>query len=104
MKNLSAKKGSMNQPNNKAPHQPSKRRANNLSDEQYARLRAETKTPYKGFRQVFYVVFGASGLIGAFVFVAQLAAGQGVDSTLPNLILQIGIVALMIGLYRWEQR
>ncbi|MFQ3617006.1 MAG: DUF3493 domain-containing protein [Cyanobacteriota bacterium] len=72
--------------------------------EAYARLVAESKAPYRGLRQFVYLAFGASGLIGAFVFAAQLAAGQGDSDTLPNLALQLGLVALMGWLFRLEQR
>jgi len=72
--------------------------------ELYAQLRAELKTPYRGLRQFIYVAFGASGLIGSVVFLAQLAAGREIETALPNLALQVGVVALMIGLFRWEQR
>ncbi|CAD5942802.1 hypothetical protein PCC9214_02037 [Planktothrix tepida] len=75
-----------------------------LSPEIYARLKAEAKAPYRGLRQFIYVGFGASGLIGAFVFLAQLLAGRNIESALPNLALQVGVVALMVGLFRWEQR
>jgi len=47
-------------------------------------------------------VFAASGLIGAFVMVAKLAAGQNVTETLPNLALQVGVVALMVWLFRQD--
>ncbi len=76
---------------------------NRLNPEQYARLKAEMATPYRGLRQFLYVAFGASGLIGAFIFFFQLLAGRDVDSAIPNLALQIGIVALMIFLWRWDQ-
>jgi len=72
--------------------------------ELYAQLRAELKTPYRGLRQFIYVAFGASGLIGSVVFLAQLAAGREIEAALPNLALQVGVVALMVGLFRWEQR
>ncbi|ELR96719.1 DUF3493 domain-containing protein [Gloeocapsa sp. PCC 73106] len=71
--------------------------------EKYARLKAELKTPYKGLRKFVYIAFGASGLLGAFVFLTQLAAGQDVGTILPNLAIQIGVVALMIWLYRLEK-
>jgi hypothetical protein len=77
---------------------------NRLNPEQYARLKAEMTTPYRGLRQFFYVAFGASGFIGAFIFFFRALAGRDIDSALPNLALQIGIVALMIFLWRWEQR
>lgn len=76
----------------------------NLSPEKYARLQAELKAPYRGLRQFIYVAFGASGFIGAVVFLAQLLGGQQVASTLPNLALQVGVVALMVWLFRLEQR
>ena len=78
-------------------------RKNNLSPEKYARLRAEAKAPYKGLRKFFYVAFGASGFIGAFVFLAKLAAGKNIGSDLPNFFLQVGLVTLMVLLFRWEQ-
>lgn len=72
--------------------------------EKYARLKAEAEAPYKGFRQFFYIAFGASGFIGAVVFLAQLAAGRDVGNALPNFALQVGVVALMIWLFRLEQK
>ncbi len=86
-----------------SPEELARARKNNLSPEKYARLRAEAKAPYKGLRQFFYFAFGASGLIGAFVFLAKLAAGQNIETNLPNFLLQIGVVALMVFLFRWEQ-
>lgn len=75
-----------------------------LSPEQYAKLKAQVKAPYRPLRQFIYFAFGASGCIGAFVFLAQLAAGHEVATALPNLALQIGVVALMVWLFRLEQR
>lgn len=75
-----------------------------INPELYARLKAETIAPYRGLRQFIYVAFGASGFIGAMIFLAQLAAGREVGSALPNLGLQVGVVALMILLFRFEQR
>jgi hypothetical protein len=75
-----------------------------LSPEKYARLKAEVKAPYRGLRKFIYVAFGASGFIGGVVFLAQLAAGQEVTTALPNLALQIGVVALMVWLFRLEQQ
>ncbi|AFZ36376.1 hypothetical protein Sta7437_2856 [Stanieria cyanosphaera PCC 7437] len=83
---------------------PTSRPKSKLSPEKYARLRAEAKAPYRGLRKFFYVAFGASGLIGAFVFLAQLAAGREVSSTLTNLGLQVGLVALVVWLFRWEEK
>ncbi|MBD2344554.1 DUF3493 domain-containing protein [Anabaena subtropica] len=74
-----------------------------LNPEQYARLKAEIAAPYRGLRQLLYVGFGASGFIGAFIFFFQLLAGRDLENTLPNFALQVGIVTLMIFLWRWEQ-
>ncbi|BAB75308.1 DUF3493 domain-containing protein [Anabaena sp. FACHB-709] len=74
-----------------------------LNPEQYARLKAEMATPYRGLRQLFYIGFGASGFIGAFIFFFQLLAGRDVETALPNFALQVGVVGLMIFLWRWEQ-
>ncbi|BAY44382.1 hypothetical protein SAMD00079811_19810 [Scytonema sp. HK-05] len=84
----------MTQPNSK----------NRMKSEQYARLKAEIAAPYRGLRQFIYIACGASGFIGALIFFSQLLAGRDVDSALPNLALQIGIITLMVFLWRWEQR
>ncbi|HEY9618529.1 MAG TPA: DUF3493 domain-containing protein [Microcoleaceae cyanobacterium] len=72
--------------------------------QKYAYLRAEATKPYKGLRQFIYIAFGASGAIGGFVFFTQALAGRDVESALPNLALQIGVVALMVWLFRLENR
>ncbi|MBD2774877.1 DUF3493 domain-containing protein [Iningainema tapete] len=77
---------------------------NRIKPEQYARLKAEMKAPYRGLRKFIYLVCGASGSIGAFIFFTQLLAGRNVDSVLPNLALQVGVVALMVFLWLLEQR
>ena len=77
---------------------------NRVNPEQYARLKAEMAAPYRGLRQFIYIGCGASGFIGAIVFFSQLLAGRDVNSALPNLALQVGVVALMVFLWRWEQR
>ncbi|MFM7425885.1 MAG: DUF3493 domain-containing protein [Elainella sp.] len=75
-----------------------------LEPELYAQLRAELKTPYRGLRQFIYAGFGASGFIGAFIFLMQILAGREVNAALPNFALQVGVVALMVWLFRLEQR
>ena len=85
-----------------SPNSP--RNPKNLSPEKYARLKAEAQAPYRGLRKFVYVAFGASGAIGAFIFLLQLLAGRQVSSTLPNLALQVGLVALMVWLFRLESR
>lgn len=78
-------------------------KTSSLSPEKYARLRAEMKNPYRGLRQFVYAAFAASGSIGGFIFLTQLLAGQEVSATLPNFALQIGIVALMVWLFRVDR-
>lgn len=85
---------------NQSPN--SRRNPQNLSPEKYARLKAEARAPYRGLRKFVYVTFGASGAIGAFIFFLKLLAGQQVSSNLPNLALQVGLVALMVWLFRLE--
>ncbi|MDJ0649376.1 MAG: DUF3493 domain-containing protein [Xenococcaceae cyanobacterium MO_188.B19] len=75
-----------------------------FSPEKYARLKAEAKAPYKGLRQFFYLAFAASGFIGALSFVARIAAGTDISRDIPNLALQLGVVAAMIALFNWENR
>lgn len=75
-----------------------------LNPELYARLKAEAAAPYRGLRKFVYLAFGASGLIGAFIFVLQLLAQKTpLEVGLPSLALQIGVVALMVFLWRWEE-
>ena len=63
----------MTNSSNQNRSQPKK---NNLDPEMYARLKAEAKAPYKGLRKFFYLAFGASGFIGAVVFLAKIIAGN----------------------------
>lgn len=82
-----------------------KKPKNKLSKEKYARLKAEAEAPYRGLRKFIYIAFAASGFIGAMVFVAQLAARTGDPAEiLPNLAIQIGVIALMVFLFQWEQK
>ena len=84
--------------------QPKRPNALKQSDpEKYARLLAESKAPYRGLRKFIYVSFGLSGAIGGFVFLFRVLAGRDLETTLPNLALQIGVVALMVGLFRWDK-
>ena len=77
---------------------------NQLDSEMYARLKAEAKAPYKGLRKFFYFVFGASGFIGAVVFLARIIAGRDLATAVPNFALQVGLIALVIFLYSLEDR
>lgn len=75
-----------------------------LTPEERERLLAEVKAPYRGLRIVLYFAFAASGAIGALVFLSRLLAGQADPATLPNFALQLGVIALMVWLFRLEQR
>lgn len=75
---------------------------NRLTPEQYSRLKAEMKAPYRGLRKFIYLGLGASGFIGSVVFMFRCLAGKEVASSLANFALQLGVVALMIFLWRWD--
>lgn len=75
----------------------------NIDPELYRRLKAEAAAPYRGLRRFTYAGFGASGFIGGVVFLAKLAAGRDLETTIPNLALQMGVVALMLWLYRSDR-
>jgi hypothetical protein len=75
-----------------------------MNAEKYARLKAEAKAPYKGLRKFIYGAIGASGGIGAFVFLTQLLAGRDVSRALPNLLVQLGVIGLVVFLFRLENR
>ncbi len=81
------------------PKQPAEVHQSTLRD----RLQAEAKAPYRGLRRVFYAVFAASGLMGAFILGLKGLAGTAGDDLAWNLALQIGVVALMVGLWRWDR-
>ena len=75
---------------------------NRLTPEQYSRLKAEMKAPWRGLRKFIYLGLGASGFIGSVVFMFRCLAGKDVASSFANFALQLGVVALMIFLWRWE--
>ncbi len=75
-----------------------------LDPEKYARLKEEAVAPYRVLRKFIYLGLGASGLIGAVIFLAQIAAGREVASALPNFALQVGVVALMVFLFRIDKK
>lgn len=80
------------------------KRLKETDPEAYARLKAEAAAPYRGLRKFIYVAFGASGFIGGFIFLTQLIAGQNVAEVLPNFAVQVGVVALMVWLFRLESK
>mmetsp|Transcript_5493 Transcript_5493/g.8534 ORF Transcript_5493/g.8534 Transcript_5493/m.8534 type:complete len:185 (+) Transcript_5493:33-587(+) len=75
------------------------------------RLEAEVRTPFRGARTFFYTAFVGSGAIGAFFFFTKsLASISGVrgaaplSELLPNLALQLGVIALFSYLLILEKR
>ncbi|HEY9906687.1 MAG TPA: DUF3493 domain-containing protein [Thermosynechococcaceae cyanobacterium] len=75
-----------------------------MDAERFARLKAEAESPYRGLRRFVYLSFAASGAIGGFIFLMQVLAGRDVVAALPNLGVQVGVVALMVWLLRLEKR
>ena len=75
-----------------------------ISPEKYARLKAVAKAPYRGLRKFIYVGLGASGFLGALTFLARIAAGQDLARDVPNFALQIGVVALMVFLFKIDSQ
>ena len=88
----------------KAWNTPNANPPKGMSRERYDKLVAESKAPYKGLRKVIYASAGASGAIGGFVFLTKILAGRDIAESLPNLALQIGVVAIAVFLFRWEDR
>jgi hypothetical protein len=74
-----------------------------LDPEFYRRLKAEAKSPYRGLRQFIYVSCAASGAVGGVVFFFKVAAGRDLETNIPNLALQIGVVAIMVWLLRIDR-
>ncbi len=75
-----------------------------LSPDDRVRLMAELEAPYRGVRKFIYGAVGASGGIGAFVFLFRVLAGRELSESIPNLALQLGILIGAIALIRWESR
>jgi Low psii accumulation1 / Rep27 len=80
-----------------------KQKPASIDPELWSRLQAEAKSPFRGLRQFVYVSCAASGAIGGIVFFFKLLAGRDLDATIPNLALQIGVVALMVWLLRIDR-
>ena len=75
-----------------------------MSQERFERLVQETQSPFKGLRKLIYGAVGASGLLGAFVFFTQLIAGRDVETALPNLAVQMGVIGIVVLLFWLEER
>jgi Low psii accumulation1 / Rep27 len=80
-----------------------KQKPDSIDPELWRRLQAEAKSPFRGLRQFVYVSCALSGAIGGVVFFFKLLAGRDLEATIPNLALQIGVVALMVFLFRVDK-
>jgi hypothetical protein len=80
-----------------------KSKPDSIDPELWRRLQAEAKSPFRGLRQFVYVSCAISGAIGGVVFFFKLLAGRDLDATIPNLALQVGVVALMVLLLRIDK-
>ncbi|MEO0854354.1 MAG: DUF3493 domain-containing protein [Cyanobacteria bacterium J06648_11] len=77
-------------------------RKSNLSFDDRVRLTAELAAPYRKIRQFLYEGAGVSGALGGVVFFFRVLAGRELAQSLPNLGIQIGVIAGAIALFRWE--
>lgn len=82
---------------------PKSPKSSPLSKEDRIRLMSEMATPYRGLRMFIYFAAASSAGIGAFVFFFRVLAGRDLGTTLPNLALQVGVLAAMVGLIKWER-
>ncbi len=70
----------------------------------YEKLKAELKTPFLGLRRFVYLSCGASGSVGAYIFLTQIIANKGeIGTALSNLAVQMGVIGLMVLLYRFDR-
>lgn len=74
-----------------------------IDPELYQRLQSEARNPFRTFRRFFYLSFAGSAAIGGVVFLAKLAAGRELETTIPNLAIQAGAVALFLWLLRIDK-
>jgi hypothetical protein len=74
-----------------------------IDPELLRRLKAEAKSPYRGLRQFIYVSCLASGAVGGVVFFFKVAAGRDLETSIPNLALQAGVVAVMVWLLQIDR-
>lgn len=79
-------------------------RPSGMSQERFDKLVQETQSPFKGFRKVIYGAVLASGLLGGFVFFTQAIAGNNLETALPNLAVQMGVVGIAVFLFWLEGR
>jgi hypothetical protein len=80
-----------------------KSKPDSIDPELWSRLQAEAKSPFRGLRQFVYVSCALSGAIGGVVFFFKLLAGKNLGETIPNLALQITVVAVMVWLLKIDR-
>ena len=80
-----------------------KSKPDSIDPELWSRLQAEAKSPFRGLRQFVYASCALSGAIGGVVFFFKLLAGKNLEATIPNLALQIGVVAIMVWLLKIDR-
>ena len=74
-----------------------------IDPELYRRLKAEAKSPYRGLRQFVYVSCLASGAVGGLIFLLKVVAARDLETNLPNLAIQVGVVAVMVWLLKIDR-
>jgi len=69
-----------------------------------ARLRAEARRPWRVLRLLVYLACAASGFIGLFINVFRVLAGRDLPQSLTNVGVQVAVLAIAVGLWRFESR
>jgi hypothetical protein len=80
-----------------------KPKPDSIDPELWTRLQAEAKSPFRGLRQFVYVSCALSGAIGGVVFFFKLLAGRDLETTIPNLGVQITVVAVTVWLLKIDR-
>jgi hypothetical protein len=80
-----------------------KPKPDSIDPELWTRLQAEAKSPFRGLRQFVYVSCAISGAVGGVVFFFKLLAGRDLAATIPNLAIQVGVVAVMVWLLKIDR-
>ena len=80
-----------------------KSKPDSIDPELWTRLQAEAKSPFRGLRQFVYASCALSGAIGGVVFFFKLLAGRDLETTIPNLGVQIAVVAVMAWLFKIDR-
>lgn len=80
-----------------------------ISGELRYKLLEEQSNPFRKFRQTIYLACAGSASIGAFIAASRVVASlTGVDGvqplseTVPNVAIDLGVVAAGVGLWFWE--